>query len=122
METPKKICFVTIGATAGFQALLRATLSPSFLTVLKEYRYTDLRLQYGQDGRGVLEQFEKSQDLASNERYGFKISGFDFNKHGLEAEMRAAKRQGQSTEGVVVSHAGIPDHSADPPSVVLPRQ
>ena len=120
MSARKRVCFVTIGATAGFEALLRATLSPSFLTVLREYGYTDLRLQYGKDGRGIFEQFASDWNIGDENENELNISGFDFKKHGIEDEIRATKGQGQCREGIVISHAGIPYHSANSPCTFLP--
>ena len=98
----KKVCFVTIGATAGFNALIQATLSAAFLEALKASGYTDLRLQYGKDG----EKFLKTYQASIEGDAGIKVSGFDFNKEGLGWEMRACKGEDGETEGVVISHAG----------------
>lgn len=106
-STPRKVCFVTIGATAGFDSLIRATLHPTFLTALSDHGYEDLRLQHGKDGRIILEEFEKSQAMRSGTAPKISVSGFDFNKQGLGAEMRAAKATTGSLEGVVISHAGM---------------
>ena len=101
-QKPQKVCFVTVGATASFDALIKATLSPPFLEALKTYHYTHLRLQHGKDGQKVLEEF----DPANRGVQDLSISGFDFNKQGLGSEMRAAKGEDNKLEGVVVSHAG----------------
>ena len=120
MNARKRVCFVTIGATAGFEALLRATLSPSFLTVLREYGYTDLRLQYGKDGRAIFEQFARNWNTGDESENELNISGFDFKKQGIEDEIRATKGQGQSREGIVISHAGTPHQPTNSPYTVLP--
>ena len=101
-QKPQKVCFITVGATASFDALIKATLSPPFLEALKTYHYTHLRLQHGKDGQKVLEEFGS----ANSGTQDIKISGFDFNKQGLGSEMRAAKGEDGRLEGVVVSHAG----------------
>ena len=103
----KKVCFVTIGATAGFDSLIQATLQPAFLTTLRNHGYTDLRLQHGKDGRTRLEEFKRREASEGNKAPVIRVSGFDFNKHGLGAEMRAAKAGPDSLEGVVISHAGM---------------
>ena len=105
-KLPQKVCFVTVGATANFDSLITATLSPPFLEALRTHGYTDLRLQYGKDGQRLLEEFRKSNDTTHEEVPRLSISGFDFNKQGLGSEMRAAKGEGNCAEGVVVSHAG----------------
>ncbi|KAL6721381.1 N-acetylglucosaminyldiphosphodolichol N-acetylglucosaminyltransferase catalytic subunit alg13 [Lecanora helva] len=104
-QTPKqKVCFVTIGATASFNALIEAMLSQTFLTTLKQHGYTELRLQHGLEGGALLKSFHASRTA---EETPLKITGFDFNKKGLGAEMLAAKgSNGGSSEGVVISHAG----------------
>ncbi len=104
---PRKLCFVTIGATAAFDQLIKAALSPKFLQRLQASGYTDLRLQYGKDGQMILEDFRSRFGSKSGEEFGIKITGFDFNKKGLGSEMRAAKGEGDRLEGVVISHAGI---------------
>ena len=109
-STPRKVCFVTVGATASFNSLIQATLSPAFLAVLKQYGYTDLRLQHGSEGGKVLEELHESQDADGPQENGLKISGFDFNKQGLGVEMKAAKGGNESAEGVVISHAGSSYH------------
>ena len=106
MRKQQKVCFVTVGATASFDSLIKATLSPQFLEALKTYHYTDLRLQYGKDGQSILEEFNRSKDTMSEEAQDLNIGGFDFNKQGLGSEMRAAKGEGNGVEGVVISHAG----------------
>ena len=103
---PQKLCFVTIGATAAFDSLIQAALSPEFLQRLQASGYTDLRLQYGKDGHIILDDFRSRLGSKSEEDFGIKITGFDFNKKGLGSEMRAAKGEGDRLEGVVISHAG----------------
>ena len=97
----QKLCFVTIGATATFDSLIRAALDPAFLRVLKENEYTDLRLQYGKDGASILKEFKATIVRDGKTQPALNVTGFDFNKHGLSSEMRAAK------DGVVISHAGV---------------
>ncbi len=101
----RKVCFVTIGATASFDSLIRATLSSTFLEVLKQYAYTNLCIQHGKDGRTILQELVE-QYSKKTIPHTISISGFDFNMQGLGAEMRAAKGQNHSDEGVVISHAG----------------
>ncbi len=103
---PQKVCFVTVGATASFNSLIKATLSPPFLEALKTHDYTDLRLQHGKHGQQVIEEFRRSNHATNEAVQDLSISGFDFNRQGLGSEMRAAKGEGGRAEGVVVSHAG----------------
>lgn len=111
---PTKRCFVTVGATASFIALIRKVLEPSFLEALKAHGYTELRIQYGKDGKKTFDDYlwVLSDDLKNST--GIEITGFDFNINGLREEMLAAKRiYTNSTmdglEGCVISHAGKSD-------------
>ena len=103
---PRKTCFVTIGATASFDTLIRATLTPSFFSALQSFGYTDLRLQHGTDGASILKDFFAANLDNNGGARNLKITGFDFDKQGLTQEMRAAKGQNGAAEGVVISHAG----------------
>jgi beta-1,4-N-acetylglucosaminyltransferase len=103
--TAKKLCFVTIGATASFDELIKSVLSNPFLEALKTANYTDLLLQHGLEGQKILDEFKKLSS-ANNETSDIRVNGFAFNKKGLGEEMRAAKGGADSAEGVVISHAG----------------
>jgi beta-1,4-N-acetylglucosaminyltransferase len=106
-KSPRKVCFVTIGATAGFDSLITASLSTPFLEALRALSYTDLRLQHGKDGRSILEEHNNISSVGAGKQE-LNISGFDFKKQGLGVEMKAVKGGSDSVEGVVISHAGIP--------------
>jgi len=102
-----KTCFVTIGATASFAALIRSALSPDTLSALGKLGYTDLVVQYGQDGQELFDsamQQVKTAGSSSN----VNVTGFDLDQAGLGKYMRQAKGGGArgGQEGVVVSHAG----------------
>ena len=103
---PKKLCFVTIGATASFDPLIKATLSPKFLEALRASGYTDLLLQHGSNGSLILEEYRNATEKADGKAHELNINGFDFNKQGLGDEMRAVKGEKGASEGVVISHAG----------------
>ena len=111
VETTKKVCFVTIGATASFNALLEAVLTRAFLDTLHSFEYTNLLLQYGKEGASILESFRKSEGSSSKDKLEINIDGFDFNKQGLGQEMRAAKGENGDLEGIVISHAGMTDNN-----------
>ncbi|KAK4539139.1 hypothetical protein LTR36_001451 [Oleoguttula mirabilis] len=102
-----KTCFVTIGATASFTSLIQAALSAPFLSALQNHGYTDLLLQYGEDGKGFFDGcMQQAQATVSSS--GLKVSGFALDKAGLGKYMRQAKGLGAkgAQEGVVISHAG----------------
>lgn len=106
VQNAKRVCFVTIGATASFNALLEAVLNQTFLQALQNLGYTDLLLQHGLEGASILKGFLLSDQYTSLSNGKLNISGFDFNKQGLGQEMRAAKGENGDLEGVVISHAG----------------
>jgi len=109
MASPSKTCFVTIGATASFPALVKAVLSAQFLSALQSQGYTELLVQYGQDGGKELYESSMQQAKATVQSSGVKVSGFELDKAGLGKYMRQARQGG----GVVISHAGRP-HSHTP--------
>ncbi|OJD22526.1 hypothetical protein ACJ73_06126 [Blastomyces percursus] len=103
-----KLCFVTVGATAPFNALVLEVLGEPFLEALKANNYTDLRIQYGQMGAAAFQEFNQRDGSMVKERYGLNLTGFDFNLTGLKSEMLAVKADDSANkaEGLVVSHAG----------------
>lgn len=102
----QKTCFLTIGATASFSALVEAALKPDFVSALEAQGYTDLLVQYGEGGKEIYDKALQQSKGASK----LKVSGFDLDKSGLGRYMRQAKAVGasnkDSSEGVVISHAG----------------
>ncbi|KIV96527.1 hypothetical protein PV10_00379 [Exophiala mesophila] len=101
-----KRCFVTIGATASFNSLIRAVLAPDFIAALKKAEYTELRVQYGNEEGGTI--FRSGVDDLNNTSgsQDFNVTGFGFNSTGLGSEMLAAKGRTTDDEGLVISHAG----------------
>ena len=107
-ERRLKVCFVTIGATAKFDSLIVAVLSPPFLQELQSMAYTDLLIQYGTEGKEIYKEFIDANPIGSEGQYGLKIQGFDFNKQGLGTEFKSVKGDDTiRTTGVVISHAGV---------------
>lgn len=107
-QPTRKLCFVTVGATASFHLLLRSILDSVFLESLKRHGYTDLLIQYGKDGQEIFDQFMTAYPRGELDRYGINIGGFDFNEAGLDDEMRLAKAKPSESRssGLVISHAG----------------
>src|SRR3954451_211869 len=99
-----KTCFVTVGATAPFEQLIEAILEPKFLKALHDAHYTELLVQHGYEGQGNLFNRLSGQPNVSEfcENSKLKVSGFAFDKHGLDKYLRGAKDAG----GAVMSHAG----------------
>ncbi|KAG9943909.1 glycosyltransferase family 1 protein, partial [Aureobasidium melanogenum] len=123
---PRKVCFVTIGATASFSALIRATLSSSFCHALEQNHYTDLIVQYGADGDSLFQSLVHDLD-ADKQHAAVNVSGFGLDTSGLGQYMKLAKTGGDDSgaEGLVVSHAGsgtiLHALRVDVPLVVVPN-
>ncbi|OAG44340.1 hypothetical protein AYO21_01336 [Fonsecaea monophora] len=99
-------CFVTIGATAPFNGLVRAVLEPAFINPLRDAGYTQLQIQYGDhEGEKIFQERCRILKEAGFDD-GIEITGFGFKKEGLRREMVAAKGQSPQDEGMVISHAG----------------
>lgn len=98
-----KRCFATIGATASFDNLIMTVLTKEFLETLNGLHYTELRIQYGVEGKAIYDRFFEARGAQVKDQLGIDISGFDFRKDGLGEEMLAARR----SEGIVISHAGM---------------
>lgn len=105
----KKVCLVTVGATASFDTLINAVLSDSFLGKLQQQQYTDLVLQHGKNGEHLVSKHETLPWL----QHGITLRAFDINPKGLMEEMRWAKGAEIRAKGVVISHAGVWDSSAN---------
>lgn len=103
-----RFCFVTTGATAGFDSLVRAALSPPFLEALEKGGYTDLLIQHGTSGSRIFDEFIAADKKKTHGRHRLRISGFDFKKEGLASEMQVVKGGDGRLQGVVISHAGMP--------------
>ena len=112
----QKTCFVTIGATASFDKLIKTALSEDFGKALESQGYTHLLVQYGEDGKDLyescLDELKNAKDLK------VKIDGFDLDEAGLRPYIAQAKGvdiKGAS-EGVVISHAGNSQPSIQHPT------
>ena len=104
----RKLCFVTIGATANFDSLVDACLTLDFLQALQNARYTHLLVQYGKEYR---EKFiARKAEIWRSCGSMIDISGYDFKSSGILSDMRAAKGHYGGVEGAVISHAGRYNH------------
>ena len=105
-QQQQKLCFVSVGATASFPTLIKTTLSAPFLSALHSLGYTELLVQYGEDGQSTFDGLVKDAQR-DVDRSGLKVSGFALDKAGLGRYMRRAKGGSKTMgEGVVVCHAG----------------
>lgn len=104
---PIKLCFVTIGATADFDALINAVLDPLFLECLSVAHYTHLRIQYGKmSSKHVFDVLDQSSNDKESTN-GILVTGFDFKSDGLSADMSEARGDTDGfAQGCVISHAG----------------
>lgn len=107
-QQARKLCFVTVGATASFHFLLESILDPGFLSALSQRDYTDLLIQFGKDGQQLFDEFVAKYPPGDLNRHGVTVHGFDFNQAGLDNEMRLAqaKPSENRSSGLVISHAG----------------
>ena len=103
MAARERYCFVTVGATAAFDALIRAVLEPTFLQTLAKYGYTNLLVQFGKDGQDLFTNLAEAAGRSGT--YGLKVQGFDLTKK-LRETMRIASGVAGRREGVVICHAG----------------
>lgn len=114
MAMAEKYCFVTVGATASFEALIRAVLQPAFLQALRQSAYTNLLVQFGKDGETLFRSLAEAAGQSGT--YGLKIQGFDFTRKMRET-MRIAKGELGRMEGVVLCHAGMWNLAGSPEGV-----
>jgi len=95
-----KECLITTGATANFPELIQAALTPECLQAFADNGFTHLNFQCG-------ETFSSFQELKPVDTRDLDIRAFDFNKNGLNKEMRACQAvDGVSKKGLLICHAG----------------
>lgn len=98
-----KECLITTGATANFPELIQAALTPECLQAFADNGFTHLNFQCG-------ETFSSFQELKPVDTRDLDIRAFDFNKDGLNKEMRACQAvDGVSKKGLLICHAGMMD-------------
>ena len=94
-------CLVTIGATANFTALLEEATKLSFLEFLRDWGYTHVDLQCGQQ----LEHFQRVLRDIKVDRLA--ILPFAFVDDLRQEKMSLCRaEEGKRRDGVVISHAG----------------
>ncbi|KAJ6135370.1 hypothetical protein N7512_000530 [Penicillium capsulatum] len=102
-----KVCFVTVGATAGFDELLRNVLSDTFITALKNCGFTHLMVQYGAHGQQIFTEFLEAHPEGCEKLQNLGVGGFDFKPSLDPYFAMAVKNPRKSQElGLVVSHGG----------------
>jgi beta-1,4-N-acetylglucosaminyltransferase len=96
-----KECLITVGATAIFPELIQAALTQESLQAFVENGFTRLNFQCG-------ESMSSFESLRPKDTRGLEVKAFDFNKNGLNKEMRATQaKEGVSKKGLVICHAGM---------------
>ncbi|KIW54039.1 hypothetical protein PV05_06431 [Exophiala xenobiotica] len=101
-----KRCFVTIGATAPFNGLIKGVLAADFIRELQRAGYTELRIQYGDHEGEAIFNARKDEMETTLEADKVDVTGFGFDRTGLSKEIAAVKGRSAETEGMVISHAG----------------
>ncbi|KAJ5082801.1 hypothetical protein N7532_011844 [Penicillium argentinense] len=99
----KKLCFVSVGATASFEKLIRQVLNEAFLAKLAQHKFTHLLIQYGKDGEALWNEFVN--DFPEEHLHGVRVGGFDFKPELWPCMHMATKTMTQDL-GIVISHAG----------------
>ncbi|KAI9715499.1 MAG: N-acetylglucosaminyldiphosphodolichol N-acetylglucosaminyltransferase catalytic subunit alg13 [Chrysothrix sp. TS-e1954] len=107
-KPPRKLAFVTVGATAAFDSLVQAVTSATFLKTLASLEYTDLLIQYGRGDAKLVASAGPGDAHGGIRAHGIDITGYAFNKTGLHLEMQMTVgcAKGFNRIGVVISHAG----------------
>ncbi|KAI0143058.1 hypothetical protein GGR57DRAFT_484475 [Xylariaceae sp. FL1272] len=101
-KSHSRTAFVTIGATAGFRALLEEVTSPTFLNTLRSLKFTNLVVQCGPD-------YEYFNTFKPKDAQGLTISGFDYAPDLAPYYLQASAgkdENGERERGLIISHAG----------------
>ncbi|KAI5280459.1 N-acetylglucosaminyldiphosphodolichol N-acetylglucosaminyltransferase catalytic subunit alg13 [Ascosphaera aggregata] len=114
LEKKQKLCFVTVGATAPFDALVAEVLSEAFIRKLSELKYTQLLIQFGRCSAPIRHRLQEAKHYcSSSDQWSLSVQGYDF-KDSIEADLMKVKHAPLELvqEGVVLSHAvmrlGVP--------------
>lgn len=100
-----RCCFVTVGATASFRALLSEISTPQFLQTLQENGYSNLRIQTGWDD---WEWFcHRVQKLTYPELHGLHITTFPITETIKDEMLRTRGALNGQLAGCVIGHCGM---------------
>ncbi|KAL2198211.1 glycosyltransferase family 1 protein [Corynascus similis CBS 632.67] len=100
---PGRRCFVTVGATAGFRALLDEVSTSGFCLCLAEHGYTTLEVQCGPDEVAFAERVAR---LSDDDKHGVTIRSFGYTGN-MQAHILDCRGQaGVRPAGCVISHGG----------------
>ncbi|AEO64554.1 glycosyltransferase family 1 protein [Thermothielavioides terrestris NRRL 8126] len=96
-------CFVTVGATASFRALLDEVSTPEFLRCLADHGFTVLEAQCGPDLAAFQDRVASLTELG---RHGVEIRCFDYTGD-LVSHIEACRGEANVRRaGCVISHGG----------------
>lgn len=102
-----RLCFVTVGATAPFEKLVQTALSAPFLEALASNGYTHLMIQYGKNGKVIMDTFLAHHPEGSPGLHGLFLGGFDFRPDLSHWIGQCMEKPDLNQElGLVISHAG----------------
>ncbi|PNS19176.1 UDP-N-acetylglucosamine transferase subunit alg13 [Sphaceloma murrayae] len=104
----RRTCFVTIGATASFDRLIRSVLTRDFIQALARHGYTELIVQFGAGGEDIFHACTSPPSSKEIVICGVEVRGFSVDTQGLDHYMKRAKGVHDQAvgEGCVISHAG----------------
>ncbi|KAK3305344.1 glycosyltransferase family 1 protein [Chaetomium strumarium] len=100
---PGRRCFVTVGATAGFTALLEEVSTPDFLRCLGEHGYRFLDVQCGPDFALF---HQRISNLSDEEKGGVSVQYFGYTPDILGYILSCRGEENVRPAGCVISHGG----------------
>jgi beta-1,4-N-acetylglucosaminyltransferase len=100
---PGRRCFVTVGATAGFAALLEEVSTPGFLQCLGDHGYRFLDVQCGPD----VDLFhQRISNLSDEEKGGVSVLYFGYTPDMQGYILGCRGEENVRPAGCVISHGG----------------
>ncbi|KAJ5482844.1 UDP-N-acetylglucosamine transferase subunit alg13 [Penicillium diatomitis] len=120
-----KLCFVTVGATASFEGLIRAVLQDSFVAELERHGFTRLLIQHGKGGQELFDAYRAEYENGQK-RHGLEVGGFDLCPDMTPYVSMVRKDEANFQElGMMISHAGtgsiLDALRASVPLVIVPN-
>jgi beta-1,4-N-acetylglucosaminyltransferase len=106
MSLKEKGCFVTVGATAAFDDLVAAALSPELLSTLTQAGYTRLAIQFGKTGAPFFVSClsNAKRDFGGEIPGDLEVEGFEFNLGDFQEVMKSIVCGPNG--GLLIAHAG----------------
>jgi hypothetical protein len=100
---PGRRCFVTVGATAGFQSLLDEVSTPGFLRALANHGYDLLDVQCGPDHAAFQ---ERVAGLRDEDKHGISVRSFRYTDEMNDYLIACRGELDVRLAGCVISHGG----------------